>query len=107
MVKRPVQKRNREAGQAIVLVMVASTIFLFGAVGLAIDGSHMYAQRQMAQSAADAGAEAGILSMFNGTNTGGAHPFTASATVATCANSVPTPCYYAQRNGFDPTSDTV
>jgi Flp pilus assembly protein TadG len=107
MVKRPVRKRNREAGQAILLVIVASTIFLFGAVGLAIDGSHMYAQRQMAQSAADAGAEAGILSMFNGTNTGGAHPFTASSTVATCADGVPTPCYYAQRNGFDPTSDTV
>ena len=107
MVKIPVQKRKREAGQAIILVVVAMGVFLFGAVGLAIDGSHMYAQRQMAQAAADAGAQAGILSIFNGTNTSGAHAFTASSTVATCSGSGPTPCYYAQRNGFDPSSDTV
>ena len=58
-----------ERGQAIILVLVALSIFLLGAVGLAIDASHMYAQRQMAQAAADAAAQAGILSIFDKTNT--------------------------------------
>src|SRR6476469_9325407 len=76
------------------------------AVGLAIDGSHLYAQRQLAQAAADAGAQAGIMNIFNGTNT-----FTAvSGTVYTCASSdARSPCYFAQTlNGFNvASSDTV
>ena len=50
-------------------------IFLIGALGLAIDGGQMYAQRQMAQAAADAAAQAGIMSIFNGTNATSAYPF--------------------------------
>src|SRR3954449_11265478 len=85
------------------------SIFLLGALGFAIDGSHLYAQRQMAQAAADAAAQAGIMSIFDGTNGTGTHAFTASSTVTTCAASDPkTPCYYAQtRNGFNAASDVV
>ena len=63
-------RRKGESGQALVLVAAALGIFLLGAVGLAVDVGQLYAHRQMAQNAADAAAEAGILSMFNGSNTG-------------------------------------
>src|SRR6185312_2913536 len=57
--------RNREEeGQAIVLVALAMSIFLIGAVGLAVDGSHIYSQRQMAQTAADSAAIGGMMSIF-------------------------------------------
>jgi uncharacterized membrane protein len=42
------------------------SILLIGALGLAIDGGQMYAHRQMAQAAADAAAQAGIMSIFDG-----------------------------------------
>jgi Flp pilus assembly protein TadG len=104
----PQRKRNKEGGQAILLVVVAMSIFLFGAVGLAIDGSHLYAQRQMAQAAADAAAQAGILSIFNGSNATGAHAFTTSSGFTCATSDARTPCYYAQTmNGFDGTGDTV
>lgn len=104
--KIQIQRQKSESGQAVVLVLLALSIFLMAAVGLAIDGSHLYAQRQLAQSAADAGAQAGIMNIFNGTNT-----FVAvSGTTYTCASSdARSPCYYAQtRNGFNVAgSDTV
>src|SRR5690242_175143 len=99
--------RNRqEEGQATVLVMLAMSIFLLGAAGLAIDGSHLYAQRQMAQAAADAGAQAGIMSIYDGTqltsHTAG-DSFTCDSTTTALS-----PCGYAQLNGFDYTKgDTV
>ena len=106
--KVPIRKKKGEAGQAILLVIAAMSIFLLGAVGLAIDGSHLYAQRQLAQAAADAAAQAGIMSMFGGTNASGTtHDFSAT-TGFPCTTSDPTPCYYAQTlNGFNQASDTV
>ena len=94
----------------MLLVIVAMSVFLFGAVGLAIDGAHLYAERQMAQGAVDAAAQAGIRSLFVGTNSSdvydsssnpGGHGFS-TASSFTCAPSDPrTPCYYAQTlNGF-------
>lgn len=107
--KKQVTKKKGEAGQAVLLVVLSMGIFLIGAVGLAIDGSHLYAQRQMAQAAADAGAEAGILSIFDGSNSvsGNTHGFaTAPFTCATSDDR--TPCYYAQTmNGFNASTDTV
>jgi Flp pilus assembly protein TadG len=103
----PIRKKKGEAGQAILLVILALSVFLLGAVGLAIDGSHLYAQRQLAQAAADAAAQAGIMSMFDGTNASGTHKFL-TTTSFTCTTSDPTPCYYAQTlNGFNQASDTV
>lgn len=92
-------------------MVLAVGIFLMAAVGLAIDGAHLYAQRQLAQAAADAGAQAGIMSIFDGTNSSGTHQFPAvSGTVYTCASSdARTPCYFAETlNGFNvASSDTV
>ena len=59
-------REKGEEGQAVVLVALAMGVFLLGAVGLAVDGSHLYSQRQMAQSAADSAAIAGIMSIFDG-----------------------------------------
>src|SRR2546426_4569633 len=97
-------RRNRERGQAVILVLVALSIFLLGAVGLAIDASQMYAQRQMAQAAADGAAQAGIMSIFDKKNTAafnnafgalGDGPFN-----CTGGNVGLTPCTYALKNGF-------
>ena len=57
MVKPAVRKKKSEAGQAILLVIAAMSVFLLGAVGLAVDGSNLYAHRQAAQAAADAAAQ--------------------------------------------------
>ena len=85
---------------------MAVSLFLFGALGLAIDGSQLYAHRQMAQAAADAAAQAAIMSVRDGTNTSAnSNDFgngTPPASI-TCGNGSPpslTPCYYAWLNGF-------
>ena len=101
-------RENGEEGQAIVLVAVAMGIFLLGAVGLAVDGSHLYSQRQMAQSAADSAAMAGIMSIFDGTNGAGTHAFSTGSSFTCTTTDLKTPCVYAARNGFGATaSDTV
>ena len=102
---------EREKGQAVLLVILGLSLFLIGALGLALDGSQMYAHRQMAQTAADSAAEAGILSILAGTNATSAFPFGTGAppTAFTCTTADGrTPCVYARRNGFGATaSDTV
>jgi hypothetical protein len=97
-----------EDGQAIVIVALAMSIFLIGAVGLGIDGAQLYAQRQMAQSAADAAAIAGITSIFNRTNTTGSTAFSTSSAFTCSTTDARTPCKYASINGFGGTAtDTV
>jgi Flp pilus assembly protein TadG len=99
-----------EDGQAIVLVALAMSLFLFAAIGLAVDGSNLYAHRQMAQGAADAAAQAGIMSIFDGTNGAGTHQFVATpGTSFTCTTAdAKTPCIYARNNGFGGSAaDTV
>jgi hypothetical protein len=102
-----------EDGQAIIIVALAMSIFLIGAIGLAVDGSNLYTQRQMAQTAADAAAQAGILSIFDGTTGGGPGAFSIPPVSSgfTCSNSAVdarTPCSYANKNGFGGTAaDTV
>jgi Flp pilus assembly protein TadG len=110
--KRPATSFGGNGGQAIILLVVAMGIFMMGALGLAIDGGQMYAQRQMAQAAADAGAQAGILSIMKGTNATSSYPFGTGATpiassVCTTTDGR-TPCVYARFNGFGGTAaDTV
>ena len=73
-------RSSLEKGQAVILLVTAMSILLFGALGLAIDGGQMYAQRQIAQAAADSAAQAGIMSIFRGTNITSSHPFGTGAT---------------------------
>ena len=72
---------------------------MLGAVGMAIDGSQLFAQQQMAQSAADAAAQAGIVTILNGSTPA----IGATAGYCTAADSR-SPCTYAQKNGFTTTS---
>jgi hypothetical protein len=98
--------RKFQKGQSVLLLILALGVFLIGGLGLAIDGSHLYAQRQMAQAAADAAAQAGIMSIFNETNTG-ANAFGSARRVCSIGDSI-TPCRYAALNGFGTTAvDTV
>ena len=96
-------------GQAIILVVVAASLLLIGVLGYAIDGGQMYAQRQMAQAAADAAAEAGIMSIMRGTNATSTYTFGTGEASYTCTTTDGrTPCVYARNNGFGGTaSDTV
>lgn len=108
--KSLVTRFKDEDGQAIVVLALAMGIFLLGAIGLAVDGSVLYTQRQMAQAAADAGATAGIMSIFDGTNGAGTAQFVATpGTSFTCTTAdAKTPCVYVRRNGFGGTAgDTV
>jgi hypothetical protein len=98
--RRPIVHRKGEEGQAVLLVMVAASIFLIGAVGLAIDGAQLYAQRQMAQTAADAAAQAAALSIFHGTNATASTPFATTTRITCTSTTNPTPCAYAGFNGF-------
>jgi hypothetical protein len=96
-------RRTREEGQATIFVSLFLALAGIAALGLAMDGGQLYVNRQKAQAAADAGAQAGIMSIFDGTNTGtnafGSSTFTCSATDAR------TPCVYTRMNGFS--ADTV
>ena len=99
---------KEEDGQTIVLAAVAMSIFLFGAIGLAIDGAHMYAQRQMAQTAADAAATAGIMSVFAGTSGASGTGFSTTGPFTCTTTDTRTPCAYASKNGFGTdANDTV
>lgn len=94
-------RRCRQRGQAVVMATVALGVFLLGAIGLAIDTAQLYAMRQMAQAAADAAAQAAVLSMFNKTNVGANEFATATDYKHTCgAADAIAPCSYAARNGF-------
>jgi hypothetical protein len=101
-------RRKSEKGQAILLVVAVMALFLVGALGLAIDGARLYGHRGMAQVAADAAAQAAILSIFNGTNVG-ANDFAATTTYTGNCTTYPdiTPCRYALKNGFGTSSDLV
>jgi len=62
----------------------------------------------MAQSAADSAAIAGIMSIFDGTNTTGTHAFSTGGPFNCTTTDVRTPCMYAAKNAFGATAaDTV
>ena len=82
-------------------------LVILGAMGLAIDVSQLYGQLQMAQSAADAAALAGIMSIFDGTNTVTGNTFGSAQHVCGTTDTI-TPCKYAASNGFGTAAtDTV
>jgi hypothetical protein len=98
--------KKGEQGQAIILTVLLLGLLLIGAMGLAVDGAQIYAHREMAQAAADAAAQAGMLSVFDGTNTG-SNAFGSAQHICTTTDTI-SPCKYAALNGFGTTSsDTV
>ncbi len=103
------ETRDREEGQAIVLVVLAMGIFLIGAVGLGFDGSILYAQLRRAQLAADAAAQAAMLSIYDGTNTVSTNSakFSTGSSFTCATGDARTPCKYAGLDGFSTSADTV
>ena len=99
--------RKSEQGQAVLPVLAAASVLLMGAAGFAVDLSNLYFQRQMAQAAADAAAQAAMMSIFDGTNTAGAAAFSTGGSFTCGASDARTPCQYAQWNGFGTSADTV
>jgi putative Flp pilus-assembly TadE/G-like protein len=95
-------RHRKQNGQAILMVVVAVGLVLLGALGLVMDGAQIYTNRQMAQLAADAAAEAGIMSVFGGTNTG-TNAFGTTSHTCTTSDAI-TPCKYALFNGFGGTA---
>src|SRR5579864_2755329 len=98
--------RRRQAGQVMLLTVLALSVFMIGAMAFAIDMSNMWFNRQSAQTAADAACTAAAMDMLvgdtNGTMTAGAN-FTASSSNTYDCNSaspVPAPCSYASLNGY-------
>ena len=100
---------NDRRGQVTMLALLAMGIFLLAGVGLAVESSFLFLHRQMAQTAADAAAEAAIMSVFNETNTGAySNSFGGSSFTCTTSSDVRTPCVYARYHGFGTAaSDTV
>jgi hypothetical protein len=100
-----------ESGQTLVLVVAVLGIFMIAALDLGLDGAQLYAHQQMAQAAADAAAQAAIMSIVRGTNSTSTHPFSTAApftcTVPPASLDLRTPCVYAQYNGFGTSTDTV
>jgi hypothetical protein len=92
-------RREESKGQALIIFVTVVGVFVIGIVGLAVDASIMYCHRQAAQSAADAAAQAGAMSVLGGTNVDG-NAFTAGPCTG-AANLASTPCHYANLNGFD------
>jgi uncharacterized membrane protein len=64
-------RQGRQKGQSVVMVVLTLALVLVGALGLAVDVSNMYVERQMAQAAADSAAQAVMMSVFKGTDTSG------------------------------------
>src|SRR2546426_1698424 len=95
-------RQRKQSGQAIVLVVLAVGLVLMGGLGLAVDAGQLYGHRQMAQVAADAAAQAGILSIYSNTNTGTNLFGSEGVTGFNCTNGSDTrsPCQYARVNGF-------
>ena len=102
---RRAKRKNRwvrpgvsDRGQITILVVIALSVFLLGFVGFAVDMTNLWFHRQMAQGAADAACQAGIMNVLYPTATQGFTP----GTSFDCAGSpTATPCKYAALNGYN------
>jgi Putative Flp pilus-assembly TadE/G-like len=100
------QRRSKEGGQAIVLVLLGLSLFLLGAVGLAVDVSNWWFHRQMAQGAADAACTAGVMDLLVNAEGG---PWNNQFTPGTAFDCTATghpnssACRYAALNGYNGT----
>jgi hypothetical protein len=113
---QPIQKLSRgrrrdDRGQVSIFVVLALGIFLLGFVGFAVDMTNLWFHRQMAQTAADASCQAGIIDILTN-DIGNPTPksgFTAGTNfdcstsypnVSGASPPAPAPCIYANLNGY-------
>ncbi len=105
------QELNRRAGQTLILFTLA-VIPLFGMLGLVVDIGWTYYRKEVAKSAADAGANAAAIAAYAAAQGSGitcsTSGVTCYATDYTCPATMPTGtldninigCLYAKENGF-------
>jgi hypothetical protein len=107
------RKRSRkqdEAGQAAVFLVLALGLFLLGAVAFAVDFGNLWFHRQSAQSVADASCTAAAMDMLtSATGAGGTVGGVTPGTPFSCsASPTAAPCVYAAKNmGYDPSTLTA
>ena len=91
-----------DSGQAVVFVLMALGIFLFGVAALGVDFANLWFHRQSAQTAADAACTAGAMDMLTDYNTGVASKggFTPGTDFVCASGSTIAPCKYAALNGY-------
>lgn len=94
---------RKESGQAIVFVLLATGLFLFGAVAFAVDLSNMWFHRQAAQTAADAACMATAMDLLvdNQSAATGNQGFTNGTGFNCTTSSTAVPCQYASLNGYN------
>lgn len=102
------QRRAREGGQTITLVLLGLGLFLLGAVGIAVDVSNWWFHRQIAQGAADAACTAGVMDLLvsaEGVGSGGFPPGSPPASFAcsSASGAASATCKYAALNGYNGT----
>ena len=103
LTRRRKTHRSREAGQAVVFVVLILGIFLLGALCFAFDFSNMWFHRQAAQTAADAACTAGAMDLLVDSQGGstGHQGFTVGTAYSCTTTSTDTICTYAAKNGYD------
>jgi hypothetical protein len=94
---------SRQAGQAMLVFLLALGIFLVGAIGFAVDMSHLWLHRQTAQTVADSACTAGVMDMLGTANGATLSPgFTAGTAFQCSGSTTAAPCKYAAMNsGYD------
>jgi hypothetical protein len=106
--------RASQSGQVMIFTLLGLGLFLIGAMALAVDLSHVWFRRQLAQTAADAACTAGAmdwLKVQTDNITAGPYPgnftpgnnFDCNSTTPNSnspGTSNPAPCVYAALNGY-------
>jgi hypothetical protein len=102
-------RRCGDEGQVTILVVIALAVFLLGFVGFAVDMTNMWFHRQMAQGAADAACQAGIMDvlLIAQGSTPPSPGFTPGTAFDCVASPAAVPCRYAALNGYDGTGLVV
>jgi hypothetical protein len=100
--------KQSEAGQAMLLLILALGIFLLGAVAFSVDMGNLWFHRQAAQNAADAVCTAAAMDMLQagGTGTTGGK-FTVGTSFTCSQNPTYAPCIYGAKNGYPATGLTA
>jgi hypothetical protein len=92
-------RRTDEAGQTIVLVVLALSLFLLAAFAFSVDMGNLWFHRQSAQSVADASCTAAAMDMLFTANGGGATGGFTPGTNFSCSGSPgAAACVYAKKN---------
>src|SRR5579883_82839 len=102
-VERTRRRASHEAGQAMVVVVLALSLFLLGGMAFAVDFANLWFHRQSAQTAADAACSSGAMDILVAAQGGATSNQGFTIGTAFDCSTLPgaTPCEYAALNGYD------